>query len=153
MFIEFLRPFFGDSIKVIDNNKVKEISLEEALNTSYNDISLIDRYLQSMADSSDPLNKMFDSVVKSVKEDARLATIEIEKEIKSLALKLEKSGYDNTEFMYERDSEGNLTGNYISEFNMGEYEKQRRLFENKLKETYGENPEDIAKISYNRMQV
>jgi hypothetical protein len=42
--------------------------------------------------------------------------------------------------MFERDSKGNLTGNYISEINYGLFKENLRSMYKSLNDKYGKNP-------------
>ena len=62
------------------------------------------------------------------------------KQLQAATIKLEKAGIKNTDWMFERDSKGNLSGNYISEINQALFkEKVREMFKS-LNEKYGKNP-------------
>ena len=56
--------------------------------------------LDSMADSTSPVLKGIDQLVKRAKDEARLNTIEIEKRIKAAAIKAEKAGVKNFDYIY-----------------------------------------------------
>lgn len=69
-----------------------------------------------------------------------METINVIKELQAATIRLEQAGVKNTDWMFERDSKGNLTGNYISEINQGLFkEKVREMFKS-LNEKYGKNP-------------
>lgn len=141
LFVDFIKPFVGESITVpFGKFKGKTMTAEDLVKVADNDISFFDRWLDSMADSSDYMLKVMDQAVKKSKENARLETINVMKELQAAAIKLEQAGIKNTDWMFERDSKGNLTGNYISEINQGLFkEKVREMFKS-LNEKYGHNP-------------
>ena len=152
LFVDFIKPFVGESITVpFGKWKNKTITIEELIKGVKKDregkvewyqkeISFFDRWLDSMADSSDYMLKVMDQAVKKSKENARLETINVMKELQAATIKLEQAGVKNTDWMFERDSRGNLTGNYISEINQGLFkEKVREMFKS-LNEKYGKNP-------------
>lgn len=141
LFIDFIKPFVGENIVIpFGKFKGKTIKAEDLVKIADKDISFFDRWLDSMADSSDYMLKVMDQAVKKSKEQARLRTIEVMKELQAATIKLEQSGIKNTDWMFERDSEGNLTGNYISEINLGEYIKRKNEMKSMLKDKYGTNP-------------
>lgn len=147
LFVEFLKPFTGLSIEVpFGKYKGKVFTTEELIKTADKDISFFDRWLDSMADSSDYMLKILDQAVKSSKENARLSTIHLIKKLQEAALLLEKSGIKNTDWMFEKDSKGNLTGNYISEINHSLYKEKLNEEYERLYSKYGKNPvgEDIS---------
>lgn len=141
LFVDFIKPFVGESITVpFSKFKGKTMTAEDLVKIADEDISFFDRWLDSMADSSNYMLKTMDQAVKKSKENARLETINVMKELQAATIKLEQAGVKNTDWMFERDSKGNLTGNYISEINQGLFkEKVREMFKS-LNEKYGNNP-------------
>lgn len=141
LFVDFIKPFVGESITIpFGKFKGKTMTAEDLVKVADEDISFFDRWLDSMADSSDYMLKVMDQAVKKSKENARLKTIDVLKELQAATIKLEQAGIKNTDWMFERDSKGNLTGNYISEINQGLFkEKVREMFKS-LNEKYGNNP-------------
>lgn len=141
LFVSFIKPFFGESITVpFGKYKGKVLKVEELVKVADRDISFFDRWLDSMADSSDYMLKLFDQAVKKSKENARLDTIEVQKQIEAATIKLEQAGYKNAEWMFEVDDEGNKTGNYISEINQGLFKKKVAEMYKRLEKKYGKNP-------------
>ena len=141
LFVDFIKPFVGESIMVpFGKFKGKVIKAEDLVKMADEDISFFDRWLDSMADSSDYMLKVMDQAVKKSKEQARLRTIDVMKKLQAATIKLEQAGIKTTDWMFERDSKGNLTGNYISEINLGEYIKRKNEMKSVLKSKYGTNP-------------
>lgn len=141
LFVDFIKPFVGENIMIpFGKFKGKVIKAEDLVKMADEDISFFDRWLDSMADSSDYMLKVMDQAVKKSKEQARLRTIDVMKQLQVATIKLEKAGIKNTDWMFERDSKGNLSGNYISEINQALFkEKVREMFKS-LNEKYGKNP-------------
>ena len=141
LFVDFIKPFVGENIMIpFGKFKGKVIKAEDLVKMADEDISVFDRWLDSMADSSDYMLKVMDQAVKKSKEQARLRTIDVMKQLQAATIKLEKAGIKNTDWMFERDSKGNLSGNYISEINQALFkEKVREMFKS-LNEKYGKNP-------------
>ena len=150
MFAEFLRPFLGEEIVVpFGKNAGKKITVDALLQEADSDISFMDRWLDSMANSSDTLLQLFDAAVKAANDRARLETMDKIRDIQRLMLNAEKYGITSFEWVFEKDSDGHKSGNYISNVNYAQFEKDRAEFENYLNEKYGVNPteeEAIAKI-------
>lgn len=141
IFVDFIKPFVGESLVVpFGKWKGKVITAEELVETAGEDISFFDRWLDSMADSSSYILKIFDQAVKKSKELARLSTIDVMKQLQAAAIKLEQAGVKGTDWMFERDSKGNLTGRYITEINHGLYREAMSKMFNELREKYGKNP-------------
>ena len=153
LFVDFIKPFVGENIMIpFGKFKGKIIKAEDLVKMADEDISFFDRWLDSMADSSDYMLKVMDQAVKKSKEQARLRTIDVMKQLQAATIKLEKAGIKDTNWMFERDSKGNLSGNYISEINQALFkEKVREMFKS-LNEKYGKNPigEDAEKYKKER---
>lgn len=141
LFVDFIKPFVGENIMIpFGKFKGKVIKAEDLVKMADKDISVFDRWLDSMADSSDYMLKVMDQAVKKSKEQARSRTIDVMKQLQAATIKLEKAGIKNTDWMFERDSKGNLSGNYISEIDQALFkEKVREMFKS-LNEKYGKNP-------------
>lgn len=152
LFVDFIKPFVGTGIEVpFAKWKGVQLTAEDIIKGVKKDkdgkviwyqgeISFFDRWLDSMADSSDPILRIMDQAVKKSKENARLSTIDTMKKLQAATIKLEQAGVKDTAWMFERDSKGNFTGRYISEINWSLYkEKQREMYKS-LKEKYGDNP-------------
>lgn len=140
-FAEFLKPFMGEEIVVpFGKYAGTKMSVESLLSEAQSDISLMDRWLDSMADSADMLLQLFDAAVKKAKDTARLQTLDDIREIQKFREKAEGMGITDFDWMFERDDEGHKSGNYISEVNFAQFEKDLREFEAGLEEKYGRNP-------------
>lgn len=143
-FAAFIKPILGDRIQLNMNDDSSVKTVEEMLTTSEGDISLLDRWLDGMGDSSDILLRTFDKVVKNAKDKARIASLREIKQIQNLMLEAENKGITSFDWMYEKDSEGNLTGNYVSEYNIGQYLKDEKAMRAALDKKYGVNPSGEA---------
>lgn len=151
LFIDFIKPFVGESITVpFGKYKGKVMTAEDLVKIAEQDISFFDRWLDSMADSSDYMLKIMDQAVKKSKENARLDTIEIQKRLQAAGIKLEQAGVTNTDWMFERDDNGNLTGKYISEIDYTLFKKKKKEMLLGLIEKYGNNPVGEDAIKFNR---
>ena len=141
LFVSFIKPFVGDSITIpFGKWKGKVIQAEDLVKMADEDISFFDRWLDSMADSSDYMLKVMDQAVKKSKENARLQTIDVMKQLQAATIKLEQAGVKTTDWMFERGSQGNLTGNYITEINWGLYKEKKAEMKKALHSKYGEKP-------------
>lgn len=151
MFVEFMKPFLGENVVIPFGKRQGEvIKAEDLLKEAKSDITFMDRWLDSMAHSSDFFLKVMDKAVKQKKEQSRFKVIEDVKRISKLARELEKKGYRDFEFMFEVDNEGNKTGEYVQEINYGQYYKDLKEFHEYLNEKYGENP--VAKDQIKRRE-
>ena len=140
-FSEFLKPFLGDKIVVpFGKDKGKVITVESLLEKATKDISFMDKWLDSMADSSDLLLQLFDGAVKQAKDKIRLNTLKYYKESEELRLYAESLGITDFGWMFDTDEEGNKTGYMISRIDWVKYNKHYLDFMKSLDERYGENP-------------
>lgn len=144
-FAEFLRPILGDEITIeMGSNAGKKINLEQLIEQSESDISFMDRWLDSMGNSSDILLRGFDKVYKQAMDRARLKSIKDFRRIQALRMEAESKGITTFDWMFEKDRDGNLTGNYISEINESQYYIDLNRFEDNLNKKYGKNPKGEA---------
>ena len=120
-FARFLTPFEGESISISIRGERKQYNIRELLDYIEKDISIVERWTDAMADSTDPILRIYDSLVKDQKNKARYNTINNEKEILMHSKKLEDAGIKSTEFMYEKTSDGKITGNFVTRYNWGDY--------------------------------
>lgn len=121
-FAKFLEPFEGEGVSMYIKGERKQYSIRELLDYCERDISMVERWTDAMADSTDPILRMYDSIVKDKKNEARLATINNEKQILLQSKKLEQAGIKDTEFMYERRTkDGRLSGNFVTRYNWSDY--------------------------------
>lgn len=140
-FAEFLKPFIGEEI-VIPFGKYAgtKLSVDKLLKEAPKDISLMDMWLDSMADSADVVLQAYGAAVYKAKDIARLQSLDDIREIQKWREKAEGMGITDFDWMFERDDEGHKSGNYISEVNFAQFEKDLREFEAGLEEKYGKNP-------------
>lgn len=96
------------------------------LNIANKDINGVDRWFTSMSDASDPLLNLIAKVVKVTKAKRDSVIEDYLVKIRGLHQKLSNAGITNTDFMFERDSEGNLTGRLISDYDFERFNKERR---------------------------
>lgn len=102
-------------------DKGKVMTIEDIIEKSDSDLGFFDRWIFAMADSKDPILKLLDLAVKKSHSNARMRSLDMEKEMKAALFTLEKSGIKNTEWMLSRDSKGNTDGRFISEINYQKY--------------------------------
>ena len=120
-FARFLTPFEGESVSMSIRGERKQYNIRELLDYIEKDISVVERWTDAMADSTDPILRIYDSLVKDQKSKARYNTINNEKEILMHSKKLEDASVKNTNFMYEKTSDGKITGNFVTRYNWGDY--------------------------------
>lgn len=101
-FAEFLRPILGDEITLeLGKDAGKKVNIEELLTKSESDITFLDRWLDSMGNSSDILLRAFDKVYKQAMDKARLKSIKDFRRIQALRMKAESMGITNYDWLFE----------------------------------------------------
>lgn len=148
-FIAFLKPYYGDGFRVPSGkNAGKLITVDDLIVEAINgDISFMDKWLDSMADSSDAALQLFNKVVMREKDAARLETMDYFRKIWELRKEAESMGITTFEWMFEKDATGKKSGNYVSDVNYAEYDRRRREFEEELNEKYGVNPSGEDRVA------
>lgn len=141
LFEQFIKPFISQ--KMIDAYKAKgiDISAKSILDTADKDISFWERWLDAMGDSSNVMLKVFDDIVKTTKEHARLKTINDQKMLIAAAKELEEAGVTDYSWLYERDAEGHKTGRFVSPINWSKYYQDKREFFKYMRRKYGDKPD------------
>lgn len=152
VFTKFLKDSLGeDLINLLLKHNGNKKEIEELIKNSGNDISFMDLWVDAMRDSSNPILQAYDKIVKNANDKARMKALSMFKEIQSLKKEIEAEGITNFEFMFEKDSKGHKSGNYVNpNYNLAEYYRQLKLFEKELNEKYGENPKGADKIEKNK---
>lgn len=134
LFKQFLAPYIGDGIEIpFGKYKGEKVTLDTLMDDAFRDITIWERYLDSMADSTDVILSSLDYVYKQKNELARYDTIEDIRQIKSIGIKLEQSGIKDTAWMIEKQEDGTEGYNYISPVNFTKYYHKRKIFLDKLK--------------------
>lgn len=150
--IGFIKQYFGDEvvdyIKIKGKNKAVEskFKVEDMFSedVNVNDITFAEMWLDAGRDSKSFIIQAFDKALKEAKEASRVSTQNIMRELLAAKKKLEKNGIKDTDWMYERDSEGNLTGNFVTEINVPLVKKAKNEFFAALNRKYGEHPSKEA---------
>ena len=150
-FISFLAPFYEEApIKdkegnIIPLKRLFRTAGQEDIDNGFilnedTDISQGDKFVISASNSHSMLIQLYDNVVKASKNKAKEDTIKNIREIWALRKKAENRGIKTFEWMFEKDNEGHKTGNYISEYNYGQFEKDYKELIKNLEAKYGKNP-------------
>lgn len=112
-FILQYMPNEGVDINFGDKKHLTKADIANLVLHSDKDVSYLNMWLDSAASSNDYIIKLADSAIKKALGQKRLEVTEYIKQITAAEKKLKSAGINNTEFMYERDSEGELTNNYL----------------------------------------
>ena len=143
---DFLKLYWGeDKTQNIGKNKGRQMTLSMIMEEAEKDINGIDRWVQSMASTSDPMLNLIDKAVK-VSHKKRDAVLEkLAAEIRGMHKALLDAG-ESSDFMYERDSEGNLTGRIISDRDYIKYNRELDAYKEELKSQNLEKYQIVAKL-------
>lgn len=109
---KFITPFIG-------NGPIED--LQKLLEEGGEDITFFQRWIDSLANSGEPMLQIIDVIVKDAKQEARDESYEIMKDLIASRMKLEESGIKDTQWMYEKKSDGTYSGNNVYEFNYGDW--------------------------------
>lgn len=122
----FLKIYWGED-KIIDvgHNKGKQLTLSMIMDMADKDINGIDRWVSSMGDSSDPILSLIDKAVKISHSNRDAVLVDVMNDLRGAQKILQDAGY-TSEFMFERDEEGNLTGRIISDIDFVKFNKERK---------------------------
>lgn len=119
LFVEYVSKFIQlDNIYVpkggeaYGKNSGEKISLAEQM-LSCPDVGSIDHWMLGASLSNCFPVQVFQRMLNIFKLKARQEWIGYRKQMQELTLELEKAGYQNQEFMFERDDKGKLTGQFI----------------------------------------
>ena len=142
-FVEFLKPFLGEQLVVpFGKNAGTIMTADSLIAEAQRDISFMDRWLDSMADSADVTLQAYDAAVKKAKDIGRLNAMDFFREIQKFREEAEGMGITDFEWAFEKDDEGHKSGNYLSSVNYAQFAKDLKEFEAGLEEKYGKNPAD-----------
>lgn len=149
-FAQFLQPYMNGEIKIPSGKNAGQIiKIEELLRKAPNDINLINRWLDSMADSGDIILQLIDQATKDQKNKARFKALQAQKIVEAAVLKYRHdSGSNSLEWMFEKKSNGDKTGNYISRIDFGKYYDALNNYKEQLKKDYGADLSGAALIDY-----
>lgn len=119
LFVEFVSKFIPLENIVVPNGgeaygkkSGETISLLEQM-MGNPDVGAIDHWVLGASLSNSFPVQVFQRMLNIFKLKVREEWIDYKKRLQELTLKLGEAGYDNQEFMFERDKDGKLTGNYI----------------------------------------
>lgn len=124
-FAVFLSQFFDDNETVTYqvNGALKSYTKEDILDllkTAEHDISIIDTWIESTANANDMILNLADKAMQQAKGKVKIQVEEIQQRLLAAAKALKDSGSDDA-FMFEKHSDGSLSGRYVSAINWTAY--------------------------------
>lgn len=152
LFLVFLKDVYGSDYvdrasRVLFNRKkfrlerieAESMSIERAMTMLDEDDNFMNRYIASMANSSDIINQLAYKARAAAQQVADDQTLQAWDQIRALEAKTRKLKV-NTNNLLEVGRDGKLTGNYISDHNWGDWENDWIEFKNKQKEEFNNDP-------------
>ena len=142
-FRAFVEPYFRSRINnPFSDEEMRDLS--KILEGSSHDISIFDLWLRSASNSNNEVIRLLDQILKRARERGRQKTIEVRKRLEYIGMVAQNAGIRDFDWMFERDSTGHKSGNYIQSINYAEYnkaynEKVKELSEKYPKRRYGED--------------
>jgi len=137
-FSDFLEPIYEKAPLKDENGNVKPLKnvlLEEEF-----DISEFDRWVVSMGNSSSIILQLFDKAVKNAKDAINTKTETELRDIWAIRRRAKELGITSFNWLFEKDSNGHKTGYYVSPYNIGQFEKDKKEMQLRLIEKYGKHP-------------
>lgn len=137
IFSQFIKQFTGNLVgqkikgKVITSEYIDNLMVEAST-----DIGFMDRWLFAMAESSDLLLRLIERPIKNARFKAKERTDETVRQLQKAQEDLEKAGH-KSDFIYEKDSEGKLTGRYIQELDWTKFYDAQTKEQSRLDAKYG----------------
>ena len=131
------KRIFGEAIEkyLTMNPDIKKENIDQLLSVAENDISFARTWLDSMAESGDDILGATDRLVKDSLERTRNQAQMIQYRLIDLDTKLKQAGIKDTSFVLEKLKNGKYSGNFLGEYNKGEYEKSRKEWGDKVRES------------------
>lgn len=148
-FGEFLGPFLTPEMKKAWTEMHGiDFNMNDFLETADEDISLIETWMESMADCPDERLQAIDDIVKRSYHKSRLRYIEAQQRINMMAQKYKNMGVTNYEFMFEVDDKGHKTGDYVHQYKKGAIKEARDKFFKDYVKKHGYIDKDRTSDSY-----
>jgi len=163
LYLSFLKDMYGGeyverAARVVFNfNKMglKRVAesreyLSKAMESLDRDDSFMNRYIASMANSSDIINQLAYKTKASANKFADDNTIKAWNDIRALEQRVKKAKVGTRKLLEVSARDGKLTGNYISRYNWGDWENDWYEFKNKCKEDFLSDPSIEGKTQIER---
>lgn len=163
LYLSFLKDIYGSeyverAARVVFNFNKMELErvaesreyLSKAMESLDRDDNFMNRYIASMANSSDIINQLAYKTKASANKFADDNTIKAWNDIRALEQRVKKAKVDTRKLLEVSARDGKLTGNYISKYNWGDWENDWYEFKNKCKEDFLSDPSIEGKTQIER---
>ena len=104
------------------------------------DNNWFNRYISAASDNPDIVINLVSMSLKNSEHDVRMKTQNAEYRLRNAYMKLRDAGITDLTVFLEKDSEGNYTQNFVSEWDYSGYEKAREEFLKELWSKFPQNP-------------
>lgn len=135
------------SITHITAVEAEDIPLSRYLDHMQDDITLFEKWLASMSNSSDVIHQISDKVAKEANRNADLKTNRDWDNLRALKERLTALGVKNTRMFMETLEDGSLSGNIVTDRRWGDWEAKYEEFKKKAKQDFKEEFPDIDNYS------
>lgn len=163
LYLSFLKDMYGGeyverAARVVFNFNKRGLErvaesreyLSKAMESLDRDDNFMNRYITSMANSSDIINQLAYKTKASANKFADENTIKAWNDIRALEQRVKKAKVDTKKLLEVSAKDGKLTGNYISKYNWGDWENDWYEFKNKCKENFLSDPSIEGKTQIER---
>lgn len=131
--------------KLLDFKKAEDIPIADLMSNLESDISLFERFLSSMSDSSDIIGQLVDRTTKLANKWADGMSNDAQDQLRVLQSKLKDIGLNNTDIFIERSNrDGSITGNIVSEHCWGDYENDWMEFKQNCIDEFNKKYPDLS---------
>lgn len=128
-----------------------DLDVEESLKGRAGDINGLVLFLHSLADTNDDILKLVDKKTKNLYYEAMGKTYDLYKDLMEAQMILEEAGVKDTEWMAERDENGDPTGDFVQEYDFNQFKKARAEAYKKELEKAGLTQEDKGRSVEERL--
>ena len=136
VFKQFIKQYAQDAMgQKVGGRIVDEQYIEDLVDFTTKDIGFFDRWLFSASESNDTMLRLLERPIKHYRFLAMQSTNEIAPRVLKARDELEKAGF-KSDFIYEKDKDGNPTGYFIRELKWDEYYKDLNTFKKELDKKY-----------------
>lgn len=145
--VEFYKKYWtGDkTIKNPDGTETK-ITLRDVMEGTVGDTNSMGRFVNAMSDMPDIFLALTDVAYKDAANNRDSAIMELQQRLGAIQNRLkEKTGSNDTSFMYVKDVEGKPTGMLVSNIDYQKYYEDKHNYAEELKKTE-EDPEVRSKL-------
>lgn len=163
--IEYIQNFYDHSknqavksiidVEAKGTKESREKLAEEVLSTTDTDTSYFRRHLLSLKHASDEILRVVYNMMEVAKNKADRATLNIGKQLTNLHVALEDTGFKDFNKFYEKyttgKNKGKKTGNLISKYNIGEFNKKKNETRDAIANAVG--VEEYSDVHYDSLSL